>query len=594
MRQPNRRVTGRTIVLGSILTAYSTVGIAQTRPDAGTILDSVRPAEQAPRTGSVPALPAPPPRLPDNSALKVTVREFRISGNTLFSEDQLKAVIQSYTGRELDSAGLQAALDELKNFYRAKGYFLTVAYLPTQEINGGEVRIHVLEGRIGKATARTADGARLHPSVAERYLSTIQPGSIATESAIYAPLLLLQDLPGVDIRSSLGPGKQAGEADLMVDVGDRDKRVNGSVDFDNYGSKYSGALRLSGQAQVNSPTGYGDTLGMRALASEHAGTEVGSLSYLLPVGPWGTKIGASYTALRYKLHGSTTDPYSAVQDLGALKANGTGTVATVNLVHPIIRGRESNLYATLSGDVKHSTDRALFNTTTTNVNDQRRTVKATRAGLNGDFRDAFNGGGFNAVGLTWSSGKATDNSIDAANADDPVIGGNRAGTFTKYNIDLQRTQRINDQAFAMIHVTAQGANRNLPSSERFVVGGPTGVRAYPVGEGVADAGVMLNLEGRYNLSRQGWAVAAFVDTANVKRNINQPASDTVAVAGAPLPIGTLLPNSRTYTGGGFGLRINNSRGYTLSADVAWRMGTQRAQSDVQRNPTAWLRASFAL
>ena len=95
-------------------------------------------------------------------------------------------------------------------------------------------------------------------------------------------------------------------------------------------------------------------------------------------------------------------------------------------------------------------------------------------------------------------------------------------------------------------------------------------------------------------SRQGWAVAAFVDTANVKRNINQPASDTVAVAGAPLPIGTLLPNSRTYTGGGFGLRINNSRGYTLSADVAWRMGTQRAQSDVQRNPTAWLRASFAL
>jgi hemolysin activation/secretion protein len=49
-------------------------------------------------------------------------------------------------------------------------------------------------------------------------------------------------------------------------------------------------------------------------------------------------------------------------------------------------------------------------------------------------------------------------------------------------------------------VAAQLASKNLDSSESFVFGGPSGVRAYPVGEAPADQGALETVEIRYNMT----------------------------------------------------------------------------------------------
>jgi hypothetical protein len=88
---------------------------AQGRPDAGTILDTVKPAPSPPRLG--PGLDLPPPPRPVFSAqpgLKVQVKGFRILGNSLFSADQLRPLVDPFVGKELNIDGLNEAAAAVK------------------------------------------------------------------------------------------------------------------------------------------------------------------------------------------------------------------------------------------------------------------------------------------------------------------------------------------------------------------------------------------------------------------------------------------------------------------------------------------------
>jgi hypothetical protein len=70
-------------------------------------------------------------------------------------------------------------------------------------------------------------------------------------------LLLMSDLPGVTVQSTLTPGQQVGTSDLLVDVDDA-RRVQGSIDADNEGNVYTGRVRIGGTLQVNDLLGIGD------------------------------------------------------------------------------------------------------------------------------------------------------------------------------------------------------------------------------------------------------------------------------------------------------------------------------------------------
>src|SRR5439155_6910687 len=76
-------------------------------------------------------------------------------------------------------------------------------------------------------------------------------------------------------------------------------------------------------------------------------------------------------------------------------------------------------------------------------------------------------------------------------------GHNTFGGFTKYNVDMRRLQRITDNASLLLSLSGQRATRNLASAEKFSLGGPNGVRAFPVGEATADVGMIATAEARY-------------------------------------------------------------------------------------------------
>src|SRR5260221_2239499 len=123
--------------------------LAQVRPDAGSVLEQMKPPPVAPAPGAsvLPRVEEPKPAL-GAPGLKVTVTAFRITGNTIYPEDVLAATVQEFVGKEQNIDGLNDAATKVRAYYRERGYFLVQAYLPQQEIKGGVVEIAVIEARI--------------------------------------------------------------------------------------------------------------------------------------------------------------------------------------------------------------------------------------------------------------------------------------------------------------------------------------------------------------------------------------------------------------------------------------------------------------
>jgi len=150
-------MSGIRTLFAAAAACFSVVVFAQVPPApprAGDILQQQAPRQELPVSPSTaPVLPqvAPPkPALPAGTKVNVTVKDFRFSGNTVFTAAELREQVREFIGKTLDFNGLNDAASRVQRHYRERGYFLAVAYLPQQEIREGIVEIAVLEGRLGQ------------------------------------------------------------------------------------------------------------------------------------------------------------------------------------------------------------------------------------------------------------------------------------------------------------------------------------------------------------------------------------------------------------------------------------------------------------
>ena len=535
------------------LLALTSSALVQAAPDAGTLLDSVKEVPQAPKpAGQVldKQIETPAATAPVASTATVKVAGFRIRGNSVYSEQQLQALLAEFQGKEMTLESLSEAADVIKAYYRDHEYFLAHAILPPQEIKDGIVEIQVIEGALGKANIKLGENARLKESVARGYLDAMLPsGALITETGVEKSLLLLNDLPGVTIRSTLKPGAQTGEADLDVLVGDEGKRFAGDVQLDNWGNRSSGRLRLTGTAEARNLTGFGDLLSVRALYAEDQGTTLGRVSYTLPVGPYGTKVSASYSQLEYQLG----EPFDSLQ------ADGDAKVTSLLVLHPVRRSRNNNVFALLGYDYKALADRQFDG-----ASEDKRTVNNGWLGVTGDFRDDRGGGSLNSYNVT-----ATFGDVDITTPTTPDVH-KTEGDFYKLNGSFQRLQHLADNLALLMSVTGQMASQNLTSVEKMSLGGPRGVRSHPVGEGSGDDALLATLELRRVLPSVKplggtLQVSAFADYGYVKVNHDPLPSDT--------------GNTRTLQGLGVGVNLGKQNDFLMRLDVAFRVGEKSLDDD---------------
>ena len=562
------RIT-RPIVV-AVLSFSCAVAVAQQRPDAGQILEQQRQPLRLPPPPDDDIRPRPPepkPALPVSPTLKVRVTQFTFSGNTLYTNEELAEVVKEFIGKELDFEGLNDAATKVRAHHRSRGYFLAQAYLPQQAIRDGKVEIAVIEGRVGHVELQRRPATRLSEWLLAGILNAhLKSGDIITETGLEKPLLLINDLPTAAVTSEIRPSQTVGAADLRVNVDQGVGLVNGYVDYDNQGSRFTGDQRIGGNLNVNNPLTIGDQLTVRAFTTDGE-MNFGRIAYLVPVGFWGTRVGASVSKFDYEL----------TKDFASLGASGDGLVKSVYAFHPLYRTRNTNLIGQFAYEDKRLHDQIAADNTI-----EDRFFDSIKVGAVGDFRDAFLGGGLNAFSLTYTQGDLKIAPTSLAEADQSATGLKTMGTYRKWNYDYKRLNRITDSFSLLLALSGQQASKNLASAEKMSLGGPNGVRAYPVGEANGDSGNLVTGELRYIVP--GFKVLdgdvnliAFYDWGQVY--INEKPRDTD------------VQNKRSISGAGVGGSLGREGEFIVRASASWIADSELPQADTARRvPRVWVQA----
>lgn len=537
--------------------------LAQTPPDAGTlqrenernrILEQPRP--------TLPAPPAAPMKAPDKGA-SVTVRAFQISGATLIPEAELSALLADLVGQTLTLADLERAAQRIATHYRAHGWFARV-YLPAQEVRNGVVRIAIVEGRLSGIKVENA-GRRADAGLAERIAGNgLTPGAPLAAEALERGLLLANDQPGIQATGVLEPGDAIGETRLRLKVEDG-AFVAGDVSLANHGTRATGIGQLAAGLFVN--PGGGDQVSLRGIASEDL--DMVRAGYALPLGSDGLRLGLNASELRYQLGG----------EFAALDASGNARTLGATLSYPLRRATTDNLSLAAGVENRRYADDSLGSAL------HRKQVDALTLAVSGDRIDGLGGGGFSQYGASLVSGKLDLAGVAADLATDQA--GPRAnGSYAKLAANAARLQRLPADFTLSAILNVQFAGKNLDSSEKFALGGPSGVRAYPVNEAAGDEGWLLNLELRKELGN-GWNALALLDAGEVRQHSNEWAG---------WQGGSSAPNRYGLAGAGFGVGWKKPGDIALQLTVAAPLGSNPGQTAAGRNqdgsargPRGWLR-----
>lgn len=531
----------------------------QATPNAGSILQQLQPPVPAVAQPKAPTLEVKPKNdagLPSSQPIRVS--SLRITGNTAFATETLHALVADQEGKSLTLTQLEALAARITAYYQAHGYPVSRAIIPVQSITDGVVIIQVVEAHYGEV--RLNNRSEVNDSTLAAILASLGRGDLIADDQLNRALLLLSDVPGVGVNAVLKPGSAVGTAD--VDVETRYNRaVLANVSLDNYGNRYIGRTRLSGNFNIVNPFHAGDILSAN-LTSTGDGMNYLRASYDTLLNGQGTRIGAAYSALRYKLGSSAS----------ALDANGTAAVGSAWAKHPFIRTKQYNLYGQLQYDAKKLRDRIDVTGLRTD-----RHLSNWILSVTGDQRDNLLAGGMSTASLSWTSGRNVFDDGAAAAADAATA--RSSGGFSKWNVNLARLQGLTLRDSLYVSFSGQWADGNLDSAEKMTAGGPYTVRAYDIGALSGDTGYAASVEWRHEMGELlsgKWQVQAFLDNAYVKINRNP-------WNGAD--------NSASLSGAGVGLNWFGPDQWRATASVATRLGAAPALLGKQSSVRAWLLVS---
>ena len=469
-------------------------------------------------------LPAPdeirsqqaPVAIPDRGE-RIIVKGVRFTGKVeLLPPAEREQLAASVRGKRLGIKGLYALADQVTAALQGSGRLLARALLPPQDVTSGIVTIEIAEGALKTITLDRANGVRVREDLLRAIIEgRVKPDGV-TRQGLEDALLRMNDLPGVSVRAKLAPGEAPNTSKLVVGV-EQAPVVGVSIWGDNYGSSSVGKAQGTGLVTLTDVTGRGDLTRLSGTVSQ--GQEFGSLATSVPIGASGLTANASYGYLDYHNIDATGL---------ALGLTGFAHFANGGIDHSLIRSRNFNLQ--LGGAV---TWKALVDDSIAGKLQDKRSTSGTLS-LSGDRRDALLGGGITNWSVSWTYGDLDLARVAGAVAADQA-GLKTQGPFNRINAAVARLQALPGDFALFGRLYGQWAGKNLDSSEEFALGGPFGVRGYPVGEARGDMGVLGTLELRYNApvpERFGsLQLASFVDGGYIKINASPNGIAPVTVCG---------------------------------------------------------------
>ncbi|HTO69265.1 MAG TPA: POTRA domain-containing protein [Myxococcota bacterium] len=193
-----------------------------------------------PRVWTPDEIPVPPlpPKPPPQAAAAApsgptfAIRRFDVVGNTLLANDEVERTLAPFVTPKASFETIESARDALQQRYAQDGFIAVAVGVPQQTVEGGSVRLDVVEARIGNVTVQN-DGVKWFSDASVRALTPdIQPGAILRESDLRDDIANANTNPDRIVRPVLAAGTQPGLVDVKLVVDDT-MPLHGSVALDN-------------------------------------------------------------------------------------------------------------------------------------------------------------------------------------------------------------------------------------------------------------------------------------------------------------------------------------------------------------------------
>jgi len=444
-----------------------------------------RPPLSASREPTLPSLALPPVTPPPgedrlSTQVRVFVRQFQLTGNTVFADEELAQVTAPYENRRITAEELQEVRHKLTLYYVERGYINSGAVIPDQPVADGVINIQIIEGTL--TDIDIGGNKRLRSGYLSNRLA-LGAGPPLNIQALQQRLQLLQQDPLIArVNAELVPGLKAGEGVLKVQVREETPYQFGLV-FANDRPPSVGAERARLYAAHRNLTGWGDSIALWYGLTE--GADDVSLAYALPLNAYDTTL-----TLGFIQSDSTVieEPFADLDIDSELETYG------ITLSHPFYRTPQRTFSLGLSLERRHSKTfvQGIPFSFSPGVEDGESTVTVVRffqEWLDRRLNQVI------AVRSTFSLG------IDALGATINA-GGLPDGRFLAWLGQFQWARRFGERGNQVIFRTdLQLARESLLPLEKFSIGGGTTVRGYRENQLVRDNGWVTSLEFRLPIFR---------------------------------------------------------------------------------------------
>ncbi|MCM1338740.1 MAG: BamA/TamA family outer membrane protein [Muribaculaceae bacterium] len=144
----------------------------------------------------------------------VYVNSIEVSPSEILTREEINNVIGQYVGRNVFMTDIQAAINALNNLYAEKGFVTARAYLPEQTVSNGNIRIELIESKIGDVTVLN------NKYTTDKYILNRIPEK---SGQLFDIVSLEQDVldfnryhDGVNLAANLKAGTQPGTTDIEL------------------------------------------------------------------------------------------------------------------------------------------------------------------------------------------------------------------------------------------------------------------------------------------------------------------------------------------------------------------------------------------
>ncbi|MBF2029710.1 MAG: ShlB/FhaC/HecB family hemolysin secretion/activation protein [Oscillatoriales cyanobacterium C42_A2020_001] len=517
--------------------------LPQDRPATNPLLPPRPDLEPLPEITPAP-LPAPPLQIPPGSTppisepvpaptTSVYVNRVLVQGSTVFSAEELAAVVRPFEKRNLTFEQLLEIRTAVTKLYSDRGHITSGAFLPPQDdLATGTIKIQVVEGELERLEIKGLQ--RLRDRYVRRRLERAAKTPLNLRE-IESALRLLQINPLLSsVRAELRAGTAPGRSVLVVDLQEA-KAFRAAALLENRDPPSVGSIRGSVIVGHDNLLGLGDRFAAE-LGLTSGVTEL-SLEYGVPLNPRDGTWNVRYQRTRSQI---VEEPFSV------LDINSNSETVSFGFRQPLTRTPTNEFALGLFMDFRRSQS-FLFNDIpfsfspgTDQGEAKVRVLRFTQDWINRGSNRVLAARSQLSFGLPILGATQNEAGID--------------GTFFSWIGQFQWVQAVNRDITAIARVAAQLTPDSLLPLEQFSLGGIDTVRGFRQNYRVADNGIVGNLEVRFPILQQEDGIgivqlAPFVDVGKVWNNTDE------------------IPHPQLLASTGLGLRWQ--LGTTLFARLDW-------------------------